>query len=621
MTDQAVKNRADKSAGPAKTFMTVGPTLHYSHNNVKRYWGLSILIYSAVCLFWSKILTGTALSIEPFTFHEFSEWGLGRFVDNPLSIYQYPWQMVVLALTMGIMAIVPLLASQLMSYRHSLPHLIILVLITRLGLFGFVLLIGCIAVACRPLRFRSRFISIMLCMAPVILYWAFLGNSHSYDPVRWGFSFAPWIGAWITSLGIAGIVLGIGHFTRYRPGLLWGVSLGFLLISAGIFQSQISFAELDYQLYVAGNNPEEVPEFHDHNMTPVINRAMDDPSTKQFLAGFFYPTDREKLRAELISDIQIQLGYDRWPSWFNVPENLRFQSKRLWLLEQYNLFIENRTGSGRMPIALYYKAVLKEMAPDIPALGETEILRFHSDYPHHENRPIWFKLYNDYPQSPESFEARRRMAIHLAGQGEFDRARELCEVALVMLDNLLEEISSEEPVRDKLLAVFRKPPDTVMTELKLNEVRRRIVKVLHLLEENLTDDVQSRERLAMFMILNPYSLNYRSEIEKLLAKTPQESLLRDNLLLAQAMLDFDLPERAQKLSKLHNDFPQSDGGIEALYELGVVYSQLWRETEQSELKELLLEKTRRAFNKFLSLYPQSIYTEHILERRSFLPEN
>ena len=35
----------DKQTGPSKSFMTVGPTLHYSHANVRRCWGLAILVF------------------------------------------------------------------------------------------------------------------------------------------------------------------------------------------------------------------------------------------------------------------------------------------------------------------------------------------------------------------------------------------------------------------------------------------------------------------------------------------------------------------------------------------------------------------------------------------------
>jgi len=84
--------------------------------------------------------------------------------------------------------------------------------------FAASLLISCIAVACRPLRFRSRITSIALCMLPQLLYWGIFGGAKNVEPIKWGFSFTPWIGAWLIGFGVAGAVLAIGHFSRTDRG-------------------------------------------------------------------------------------------------------------------------------------------------------------------------------------------------------------------------------------------------------------------------------------------------------------------------------------------------------------------------------------------------------------------
>jgi hypothetical protein len=42
----------------SKSFMAVGPTLHYSHENVQRCWLLAVVAFGLTCLFWSKIIGG-----------------------------------------------------------------------------------------------------------------------------------------------------------------------------------------------------------------------------------------------------------------------------------------------------------------------------------------------------------------------------------------------------------------------------------------------------------------------------------------------------------------------------------------------------------------------------------
>jgi len=152
-----------KSNGLPKSFMTIGPTLHYSHANVRRCWALAVAVYVAACLFWSKILTGTFLSLS-FSYPDLTgteAWRLGRFIVSPLSVYEYPWQILILGLLMGILAVGPVLVSQLLSFRYSLPMILAVGFIARLPLFGVFLLVSCTAVACRPLRFRSRFIGLL----------------------------------------------------------------------------------------------------------------------------------------------------------------------------------------------------------------------------------------------------------------------------------------------------------------------------------------------------------------------------------------------------------------------------------------------------------------------------
>ena len=41
----------EKTPKAPKTFLTVGPTLHYSHRNVQFYWLLAAFVFALACLF------------------------------------------------------------------------------------------------------------------------------------------------------------------------------------------------------------------------------------------------------------------------------------------------------------------------------------------------------------------------------------------------------------------------------------------------------------------------------------------------------------------------------------------------------------------------------------------
>ncbi|MHC4617985.1 MAG: hypothetical protein ACYTEQ_09550 [Planctomycetota bacterium] len=606
----------------SKSFMTVGPTLHYSHTNVQRCWLLSVGAFAVTCLLWSKILTGSFWSFNFQTATAPELWRLGRYITTGVSIFEYPWQILVLALLMGILAIVPVLVSQLMSFSYSLPFILAVAFFANLPAFAGCLLISCFAAACRPFRFRSRFTAIALCTAPQLVFWGCLGGAKGVEPIKWGFSFAPWICAWLIGLGIAGLVLGIGHFTRYRPGLVWIFTTVFLVLAAVTFEMRIGFDELDYQLYVAKNDPENVSEFHNHSITDALDRQIKNPtaSLRRHVESRFYPAEPIPLRAKLKEEILTQLGLDRWPWWFMVAAEMNYQPKKQWLIQQYDLFINRRSKSRRMPIALYYKALLNEYAPDIMLLEQKEILHFYSDYPYERSQDIWSWLYTEFRDSPESLEARWRIAKRWAGQGRFEQADRLLAEARTMAAERLKKLEEQQAPADTLFSPFRPSPDSIMTAFKLVELQRRLSQLRSLIgPANRTGERASAERLARFVILNPHSLDYARDLDELLARVEDDDPLRDNILLAKVKLVADEQLRGERLARLHRELEHTDGGMHALYELGLLKIGLYQSESNPEQKRKYLADARATLMSFVSLYPDSFCAEQVKKNLDDLP--
>lgn len=612
---------------PAKSFMTAGPTLHYSHTNVLWFWGLSVFVYVLGCLFWHSLLNANDLLLDLTSLADVSLFRLGQFVAYPISIYEYPWHILVLGTVMGVLATAPVLVSQLLSFRYSVAMILAIIFIAKLHLFGVFVFASCIAVACRPLRFRSRFISAALCMAPQLIYWAVWGSYDTAEPVKWGFSFAPWMFAWLTGLTMAAIILGIGHYTRYKPGLVWAVSFLLLLGAFFLFQKTVGFAELDYQAKVAGNNPEDCRQFQDHSLSASIDAVIEDPATKSFLIGKFFPIEPILLREKLKEEIQRLIAYDTWPEWFRkkMPDDLNYQAKRRELLALYNAFMQKWPESDRVAVALYFKAMLSEYHPDTRYFGKTETLRFYSDFPFDDNYFIWQELYDDFPQSPESLEARWRIAMYLAGQANFDKANELCEVTLIKIRDYLDARRKEDAdavKADSLFTAFHDPARTVMTPFKLADLEFRIKRLQSLIsKQNQGPDDASRQRLARFIIRNPHGTQYAAWLESQLADMDKADGLRDNLLLEQTMLIDDARQRMQKLTELAQTFPETDGALRALYKLAMVKVQLRKAAETTdEVKQQLLTETRTILNEFVEKHPDNLYAEQARTLLKGLPE-
>jgi len=620
LMDNTATDKTPKAS--PKPFLAVGPTLHYSHSNVRRCWLLALAVFCLSCLFWSKVVTGSfwQFSIEEASTPEF--WRLGQNLVTGVSIFEYPWQVFVLGLLMGILSVSPILISQLMKFKYSLAFVLAVVFLANLPGFALCLLVSCFGAACRPLRFRSRYIAIALCTAPQLAYWGFFGGIRVDDPIAWGFSFTPWFCAWLDGLIIAAFVLGIGHYTRYRPGLVWIFTLVTLVISVGVFELTVGFDEMDYQIYVIKNNPEKISEFQDRSLTEVFDATSKDPEVTKYLGEvLFFDTEPTALRADLKEEIKIKLSFDQWPSWFEVPKELDYKKKRENILRQYDLFITKRPGSNRMPIALYFKALLKEYTPDVKLLdAEEEILHFYTDYPHRGSLPVWHRLYKYFPQSSESIEARWRISHDWAGQERFARADALLGEALEMVALRLEELEGQQPPGEALFSLFQPPGDSVMTVFKLTEVQRRLNQLRALIgEENREDDPGSIERLAMFVKLNPHSPDYEKRLNGLLELTEGKDCLRDNILLALAKLKADDQRQAELFKEVHEGFPETDGGMMALYELGHLQKRLYQDESNSEQQKKHLAVARETLERFLELYPSSSSADQVKEVLAGLP--
>ena len=345
---------------------------------------------------------------------------------------------------------------------------------------------------------------------------------------------------------------------------------------------------------------------------------------RRHIKSRFYPAEAIALRGKLKEKIQSDLQrYSRWPSWFMVPDEFNYQAKKRKLLRRYELFISQRPKSPRMPIALYYKAMLNEYSPDIKAVGQEEVLRFYNDYPYERAYDSWYWLYTEFNHSPESLEARWRIAVDMARQGKFEQADNLILEAQIMIENEKTKLSEkEETKKDNLFRLFYPPAKSVMSVYKLTELQRKLSYLRTLISmENRTKNPASAKRLAKFITLNPHSSKYSQQLNELLAQMKTNDPLRDNILLAQTKLVADDQLRAEKLTRLHEKFKHTDGGMQALYELGLLKISLWRQQDSSniEQKKKYLAETRETLTRFVNLYPKSIYSDQVKKNLDDLP--
>jgi hypothetical protein len=123
-------------------------------------------------------------------------------------------------------------------------------------------------------------------------------------------------------------------------------------------------------------------------------------------------------------------------------------------------------------------------------------------------------------------------------------------------------------------------------------------------------------------MLNPHaSDDYARGLDELLKQMSSSDPLRDNVLLAQVKLVADEQLRAEKLSQLHKKFQDSDGGMQALYELARLKLGLYQSESNPEYKKKYLAETRALLTSFISLYPDTFDAEQAKKNLDNLPTN
>ena len=184
----------------------------------------------------------------------------------------------------------------------------------------------------------------------------------------------------------------------------------------------------------------------------------------------------------------------------------------------------------------------------------------------------------------------------------------------------LKHSDQPKPSNDKLFGLFRPPADSAVTPLKLTDLQRRVNQLRCLISaENRPAERDSEKHLATFVLLNPHARDYAQHLGELMDKMSDDDPLRDNVLLAQTKLIADEQLRAEKLTQLHGQFQNTDGGVQALYALGLLKIKLYQNEPNPEKKKDLLADARATLTSLISLYPDSFCAEQVQKNLDDLP--
>ena len=617
----------NKDATAQKRWFSDGAGMVYSRGPRMSAWLLNLFLYTLLCMFYQRVQTGTWLGHKAILPGDF----LIEQLLAPLNIFYFPTQIIVIALVMALICVVPILTSQLYNVLYAVPFVLVMFLLSRNLPLSFCLFVSCAAVGFRPMRFKSKFVAALLCLLPEVLYGIiFRGDNPEQNILRWAVLYAPWALALLVSVLVIGLVIGIGHFLRYRPGVLTPV-FGLLLAGAVLlFHYTIGMSERDFQADVYRYSPDQIKEFQDRSIVPLLEeelaqRLKQEPYLKPELVK--EDLRRQWRQAYLASRLGGLIDLTSKAS----REFFMFYQAKLIALDHIDSFMDRYPQDRRLSAALFYKALLFDLSVDFTALRDEDALRFYHDIPLPESQKFWSQLLERFAHSAESIEARLRLARIWAGQKpkkptdsfNFPRSLDLLEEARKLCAAVLQERT--KPMRRHSYAsswredIFRKPPSPLSNE-ELTALQVRIIKLMTLIgKENRTGHVRHEERLAEFVGLDVHQLNYSDRLQELMMNSPQPDPLLDNIELAQALLIRDGDERIIRLSDLASRYESCDGGIEAMLELAQALLNKYHRSEYQADREVLRTRSQELLQKICDLRPDSPLVEYARQMLQNLP--
>lgn len=500
---------------------------------------VSLLAYVAVNVFWQYLssgdwsgsivcsMFGKAFPIVP---------PLGEILYRPLSVFLYPWMILVIGLLLGIVMFVPVVVAVLYRLPVAVVFLLVTALVGNAPVLALTLAVGCFLAAATPLRSNMSVLATVLGLSPVALYLVLAGfisgDSASILPVQRWIPYAPVCVALATALVAACAVLGLAKLTNYRPGV---VSPVLLILSAApfwVFYSKIGTAELGYSL--------------------IVNRLASSSS-------IFDPA-----RVEVWSRENRVVGLDNRKLRNFVQD--AFDHKRRDLAADCDRFLDRHPRSQHVPAMLYLKAQCQSLQLDDRAF-EGGTIRLTDAYVLPLSGGTWQQLLRDHPSSAQAALAQWRLGELAIREGKVRDGRRALSQAEEALQNIVSAQPKGQDVERALQLFMPLPPlpDGPQYEQALLEVR----KLLWLMDQNdVLESPEAAEALAAWMNCNPCLGDERGPggLCRLLTDKPQrqKTKLGNNIRLAIAEFNNDIPT----IVAVAADKSDADAAVAANFELG-----------------------------------------------------
>ena len=551
-------------------------------------------------------------SFDPVGEHQVT---LSDFLLFPLSIEDVPLQIVVVGLLLASLISIPILVAILYRFPFSLLFFSIVAFVALMPWLAITLTLSCLIAAIRPLKFSFRYVYALIALIPVVIY-LFL------NPTRWspdslaGVSpearvqlYAPFVLAVLASCVVMALVLLVARIVNYRPGAIAPLLAIMFAIPWALFQFKVGPDELDYRLLERECGPGSIKYFADHDANELIDEVVrkmleDDPDPLR---------DREALRDNVRLLIESEL--DTEPLYrgelfrgvFSAVHDASLTRRTVFAKDQHTVvlackkFLSRHPQSRYRPNVLYLQGRAIDMRVDITTFKRTGVVKHYDQFPSQASTEVWAALADArYGQRPVRAVALHRLAQLEAREGKVDSALRRLDT---LVDTFTEVASTTQPSAIagwRSLFTPRKPAESL--RLDVERIVREARKLRELITNN-RDPVRGDLPLAELFRLNPLHARYAENLDRLIDRFPNASLI-DNLEVRRAASNPSLSLRVEGLEGLVDLYAGQDGA-----RIG------WFYLAQAYLQDKQFKKARQAFDNVIRAGEQSVWADEARRER------
>ncbi len=491
---------------------------------------LLLVAYAAVCSFWQYLSVGTWMGFRLGTFRDSLLTPLGNLFQRPMSIFRYPWMILVFGGVLAGMVFVPISVSSRRSVAGGLVLTGVMLLTGQALALALAIAAGCVVAALIRRVGEFHVFAIAGGILPPVVFLAFSGllavDSAAMLPVQ------RWLLTLPLLVAVVGAVLGsafsalLGGVPGLRRSAEVFVLAGLVAGPAGLFFLRIGADELEYCRLVAGVAPGD---------------AVFEPAAVE--------TWHRRQGTEGLTDQAL------------------IREPRDRLIERINRFLAGYPSSDRKPDLLWVKGQLRSLQVDRRALRAGRV-KPSAAHVLPAARPVWEQL-SSYGAAAQAALAHWRLGeLDLRAAKPLDAYERLKDQAEILLADHVQQIEESSAVAAS--PILRKPDSRPSPEYYRDALfaTRRLI---WLVENNAAlEDPNAAAALAAFLEVNPAMT---PDVRTLAAQAERyrNTPMGGNWTVVVAKAQPDMYERARMLLGVAENWRDDpDAAIVANYELGIL---------------------------------------------------